>query len=64
MGGMSEERQKSGGGTGAIMLVVAILALLPILYVLSAGRVIWLMMHEYLSNVGPGAAVSIYVPQR
>ena len=48
---MSEDRQKSGGGTGVVMLVVAILALLPILYVLSSGPVIWLTIHGYAPDV-------------
>jgi hypothetical protein len=63
IGGMSEDRQKSGGGTGAIMLVVAILALLPILYVLSAGPVIWLIMHGYLSNVPSLEAIQRFSQQ-
>jgi hypothetical protein len=46
---MSEEREKRGGGCAA--LVVAVLVLLPLLYVLSTGPVICLIHHEYIPNV-------------
>jgi hypothetical protein len=47
IGGMEEKREKRGGA-GAITLVGAILVLLPILYFLSAGPIIWLAWKDCL----------------
>ena len=55
---MSEELEKRGA-TGTIALIVAILVILPILYVLSDGPALWLQCHRYLPE---GMYETLYAP--
>jgi|SRR6185436_9637310 len=48
---MADDREKGRGGSGAVILcVLAVLFLLPVLYVLSCGPAVALMTRGYLSE--------------
>jgi hypothetical protein len=49
IGGMDEREKEKRGGAGAVLIGV-ILALLPIVYLLSSGPGVWLIKHGYLSE--------------
>src|SRR5436190_17219483 len=59
---MADDREKSRGGMGgAILLVMAVLFLLPVLYVLSCGPAVALMTRGYMSQE---AFQTTYTPLR
>lgn len=59
--GMDDRPDKRGSGAVAIVLV-AVLILLPILYVLSVGPVAWLDSNDSLNEPMHSVAVIVYFP--
>jgi hypothetical protein len=56
---VNSAREAGGNRTFAILIAIAIV-LLPLLYVLSFGPVIWLVKHRYLPDAA--ALSTIYLP--
>jgi hypothetical protein len=48
--GMDDKPTKRGGGAVVVMVLVAMLVLLPIIYVLSIGPTYWLVRHGHLDQ--------------
>jgi len=49
---MESIRTKSGASGPLVFVAIALLVLLPVLYVLSVGPAVWLSSHDYVST-GP-----------
>jgi hypothetical protein len=49
---MKERDDKCGGATVVVVGLVLLLLLVPVLYALSVGPVIWLATHGYISKDG------------
>ena len=63
MGGMSEEREKRGGGCAVAFSVAAVLAMLTLLYVLSSGPAFIFLSHEtWVVVYFPLLAIAACVP--
>ena len=60
--GMDDKPDKRGGGTAAGMVTIAVLLVLPLLYVLSVGPVAWMATNEGMDASWIPMAEVIYRP--
>jgi hypothetical protein len=59
---MDDKPTKQGGGAAVVLVLVAVLFVLPMLYVLSVGPVIWLAHSGYIGTPLVPALGMIYAP--
>lgn len=60
--GMDEKPMKRGGGTAVVLVLVAVLVVLPMLYVLSTGPVVWMAHSGFISESLIPVIGVIYAP--
>jgi len=50
--GMDDKTTKRGGGAVAVVVLLVVLVTLPLLYVLSAGPVVWMVNNDWIDTYG------------
>jgi uncharacterized membrane protein len=59
---MDDKPTKQGGGAAVVLVLVAILVLLPMLYVLSVGPIIWMVHSGFISDSSVSVLGEFYRP--
>lgn len=59
---MDDKPIKRGGGTAVVLVLVALLVVLPMLYVLSVGPVVWMVHSGFISQTMLPVIGAIYAP--